>query len=72
MNTTAEPFPKLLRRPEVERITGLSTSSIYRALKKPDSGFPQPIRIGLKNIAWRAEDIERYLSRPTSTNRQSE
>ena len=58
-------FPTLLRRPEVEQITGLSTSSIYRAMGR--DAFPRPIRIGLRNVAWRAEDIERYLSRPSPT-----
>ena len=65
MNTSAKPFPTLLRRPEVEQVTGLSTSSIYRAMSR--DAFPRPIRIGLRNVAWRSEDIENYLSRPTST-----
>ena len=59
-------FPKLMRRPEVEAVVGLSTASIYRLMD--ESAFPRPIRIGKRAVRWRAEDVARYLkSRPTST-----
>ncbi len=40
---------RLLRRPDVEAVTGLSRSSLYA---KMDSGdFPCPVRIGARAVA---------------------
>ena len=50
---------RLLRRPDVEAVTGLSRSSLYA---KMDSGdFPRPVRIGARAVAWRASDIQEWL-----------
>ena len=35
---------RLLRRREVEKITGMSRSSIYRLMQEDE--FPRPLRIG--------------------------
>jgi prophage regulatory protein len=48
----------LLRRPQVEARTGLSRSSIYRLMEA--GAFPRPIRIGLRAVAWRASDLDRW------------
>ena len=51
---------RFLRRPEVEVRTGLSRSAIYAAM---DQGtFPRPRRIGKRAVAWREDDIERWLA----------
>lgn len=50
----------LLRRPEVERETGLSRSSLYRMMD--DNQFPRPIRIGKRAVAWRASTIDQWKS----------
>jgi prophage regulatory protein len=52
-----------LRRPEVERETGLSRTSIYRQM---DEGtFPRPRRIGRRAVAWPASEIASWkASRP--------
>ncbi|MEM6907202.1 MAG: AlpA family phage regulatory protein [Pseudomonadota bacterium] len=47
-----------LRRPEVERETGLSCSAIYRDIEA--GTFPRQIKIGKRAVAWRASDIERW------------
>ena len=61
---TATAIPKLLRRREVEAITGLSTASLYRLMSE---GFPRPIRVGGRAVRWREDDIAAYLaSRPTA------
>lgn len=39
-----------LRRTEVERITGLSRSEIYRRIK--DGKFPKPVQVGSRAVAW--------------------
>ena len=51
---------RLLRRPEVERLTGLSRASIYRLMAHGD--FPRPLRVGVRGVRWRSEDIDRWLA----------
>ena len=51
---------KLLRRPEVESITGLSRASIYARMKS--GTFPLPVRLGPNSVAWRAIDLERWIA----------
>ena len=50
---------KLLRRPEVETLTGLSRSTIYSWLQRGD--FPQPVKLGTRLVAWRESDITAWL-----------
>ena len=47
------------RRPDVEKITGLSTASIYRLMKA--GTFPRPLRMSQKTVAWRESDLAEYL-----------
>ena len=50
---------KLLRRREVEEVTGMSRSTIYR---KMDVGlFPRPVKIGPSAVRWKESDIETWL-----------
>jgi prophage regulatory protein len=42
---------KLLRRPFVEEVTGLSRSTIYAMMS--DGKFPRPYRIGRRAVAWK-------------------
>ena len=54
---------RLLRRRQVEEMTTLSRSSIYRLME--DGDFPRPVRVGTNAIRWRWSDITRWLeSRP--------
>ena len=56
---------RLLRRREVERITGLSRSSIYRSMQ--EGAFPRPVRVGPAAVRWKASDITDWLeSRPVA------
>lgn len=55
----------LLRRPEVERQTGLSSASIYRLMQA--NLFPRPRRIGIRAVAWFQSEIEDWKNtRPTT------
>lgn len=50
---------RLIRRAEVEYITGLSRSSIYAMM---GSGkFPRPVRLGEKAVGWPSEAIETWV-----------
>ena len=52
------PTGRLLRRPEVERETGLSRTSIYRQMA--EGTFPRPRRIAPRTVAWPAAAIEAW------------
>ena len=57
---------RLLRIGEVLEITGLSKSVLYEMVNRGD--FPRPLRIGLRAVAWRQEDIQHWLdSLPPAT-----
>ena len=57
---------RLMRRREVEKILGISRSSIYRLMQ--EGRFPRPVRIGPAAVRWRASDITAWLeSRPVAT-----
>lgn len=50
---------KLLRRHEVEDLTGLSRTSLYRLMD--EGGFPRPVRVGKRAVAWRTVDLEEWF-----------
>ncbi|WP_374593023.1 helix-turn-helix transcriptional regulator [Sphingosinicella sp.] len=63
----AEMTAKILRRTEVERVIGLSRSTIYKAMT--ENTFPKPIRIGKRAVGWRQADIMNWLeTRPQAHN----
>lgn len=51
---------KHYRRPEVEEITGLSRTTIYRMMN--DGEFPRPIRLTRKAVAWPEHVIAEWLA----------
>lgn len=50
---------KLLRRPAVEDLTGLSRSTLYCWMKRGE--FPQPVKLGSRIVAWRESDVTAWL-----------
>ncbi len=58
---------KLLRRREVEELTGLSRASVYRLISEGE--FPRPVRVSATAVRWKASDIDAWIkSRPLSTS----
>ena len=51
---------RLIRRPEVERIVGLSRSSIYDMMAS--GKFPKQIRIGARAVGWRESQIQKWVA----------
>lgn len=49
---------KVLRRTEVERLTGLKRSTIYAAIQR--GAFPAPIPIGAKSVAWLEHEVSAW------------
>ncbi len=51
---------RFLRLPEVKLRVGLSRSSLY--LRMAQGTFVKPIRLGPNSVAWREEDIDRWMT----------
>lgn len=49
----------LLRRHQVEGLTGLSRSTIYRLANQGD--FPRPVRLGQRSVAWRESEVRAWI-----------
>jgi len=53
--------PRLLDKWEVEDVTSLDITTIYRKIKAGD--FPKPLRVGRRRVAWRQSDITAWQAR---------
>lgn len=51
---------QIIRRPEVERRTGLSRSTIYAGIAA--GTFPSPIRLTARAVGWVEADILAWLA----------
>ena len=59
---------KIIRRPEVEAITGLSRSSIYA--KMENGAFPKAIKLGERSVGWLEHEVQEWLKNRISATRQ--
>ena len=50
---------RLMRRQDVEKVTGLSRSTIYRKMK--DGTFPQSVDVKPRMVRWRESSIEAWM-----------
>ena len=53
---------RIMRTPEVVRITGLSKTTIWRRVRSGD--FPAPIRLGglaTRSVGWREQEVENWI-----------
>ena len=65
MQYAQPPHTRYIRRPDVEALTGLSTSTIYKMMG--EGLFPRPIRLTKKAVAWNEAAILDWLaSRPVA------
>lgn len=57
----AKEFPAsaVLRRNQVEELTGLARSTLYDYIKQGQ--FPPPIRLGRRAVGWRYEEVETWI-----------
>ena len=57
---------RLLRIEEVEVMTGLAKSTIYRLVK--EGSFPPPVRVGKRAVRWKEWEVREWIrSRPPAT-----
>ena len=61
---------RLIRRPEVEAITGLGRSSIYAMIA--DGNFPKSVKIGDRAVAWPESDIQEWVANRIDESRPVE
>lgn len=58
----------LIRLPHVETKTGLKKSTIYAGVK--ENTFPSPVRLSARAVAWREDDIDRWINARVTTSGQ--
>lgn len=58
---------RMLRRPEVERRTGLSCSTIYARIAART--FPSPIQLGGNVVAWLEAEIDDWIAARIAASR---
>ncbi len=68
MKVTPSPMvvDRHLRRVSVEKLTGLSRSSIYDLMSK--GAFPRPVRLTRKAVAWPESAIAEWLAQRPKTD----
>ena len=54
--TTAQRF---LRLPEVQEMTGLSISTIYRWMT--EGTFPKQIQLGSRSVVWNEQEVIKWM-----------
>lgn len=54
----------LLPLPKVEERVGIKKSKIYELINT--GNFPQPVRLGRRNVRWRSDDIQKWIDALTS------
>jgi prophage regulatory protein len=65
MTTTVAESARLLRMPEVVKLTGLSREGVYKAIKTND--FPRPRKITKRASAFRSDEVQAWIdSRPVA------
>ena len=50
---------RVLLRPEVENITGLSRSTTYQRMAT--GAFPKPVRLGPQRVGWISAEINQWI-----------
>lgn len=50
---------RVLRRPEVLELTGLSAATVYRWIA--EGLFPPPVRLGPNSVGWRWSELQDWL-----------
>lgn len=61
-----DPATTLIRMPEVQAIVGLARPTIYKLLRRPESGFPLPVKLSDSNargapVAWVLGEVQEWV-----------
>jgi len=52
---------RIIRRPEVEYLTGIGRSAIYRGMQ--NGSFPKNLSLGGKAVGWKESDIQGWITK---------
>lgn len=61
---------KIIKRPEVEAITGLSRSTIYA--KMQNGTFPRNIKLSERSVGWIESEIQAFLRNRIAASREGD
>ena len=50
---------RIYRRPDVEKLVGLSRSTLYAMMA--EGNFPKPVKLGKRAVGWREADVQGWL-----------
>lgn len=64
-----EVIDRLLRLPDVIRITGMGRNTVYTRIK--EGTFPKQVKIGPKSVAWRQSEINQWMASLNPSSDQS-
>ena len=53
----------ILRRRQVESLTGLPTSTIYSEMAR--GAFPRPLQLAAKSVGWRSDEVQQWIETRT-------
>lgn len=51
---------RIIRRPEVQHLTGLSRSTLYARIA--EGNFPKPVPLGGRLVGWLESDIQNWIN----------
>ncbi len=60
MNDHGHSRPRILRRKQVQELTGLSRSTIY--LRIAQGTFPKAISLGTRAVGWLESEVDEWLN----------
>jgi prophage regulatory protein len=63
--------PKLLPIRVVAERVCMSRSSIYRLVADPTSGFPQPLKVSARRVAFVEGEVDDYVARRIASRDQA-
>ena len=58
---------RILRLPDVKKMTGLSRSSVYLHIQK--GTFPKPVRLGRNSVGWVEQEVTIWIRQLISQSR---
>ena len=59
MDTSSHSYLTLVRRKQVEAITGLKRSSIYALMQRGE--FPRPVKLSARSVGWPLTAVEEWI-----------
>lgn len=58
---------ELIKLPEVRRISGLGTTTIYKMAN--EGLFPRQIKLGCRSVAWVRQEVEKWAAEQVAAAR---